>query len=265
MTEPPDDLRSFELRCLDDKVDFLQTLYKQNRKEEALTLCCVYIEGLAHNIYGAPKNAKSKEYFVKVLLEHGGEESLRLVDPPKLAEALRGCGEPLVTLARAIEGHFSGSPVELFTIDELVAAAHSKLSPDQCELLAKNAWLGTTAALAYKHLRCRLVHQLDSLDGLISSNTVFRGEPAERISFNTLYAALRRVMDRWKDLFRDSFPRADDSAGGWHALAERGHVTTDMATQATPCHPAGETPVPPRPVRRLSRQEVTTPAGGERP
>ena len=192
-------------RFLDDKIAFLDVLYQDNRKEEALTLCCVYIEGLAQRIYSSgPKRSSSKQVFVKVLLEYGGEALLCLVDPVTLAESMRGvrdCGEPCVSLGEKIKAHYCASPTELRSIDELVANARSRFSTEELALLEKHAWLGTIAALTYKKFRSPLVHELHAVGGIRLSDTVYRGAPVDRISFTTLYPALKRISDHWKHIF----------------------------------------------------------------
>lgn len=217
VTAPPGDLPEvFEayLRYLDAKVAFLEHLYRNDHKEEALTLCCVYIEGLAQRIYSTEqKKEGSRKLFVRVLLQHGGEESLCLVDPPTLANSVRGakkCGAPHLELATSIEENFCESPVQLRTIDDLVAEAEAKLGAEELALLKETAWMGTIAALAYREFRNPLIHDLHASHGLVFSNTLYRGSPIGRISFVDLYRALVRVVDHWKTVFAASLPTREE-------------------------------------------------------
>lgn len=198
------------IRYLDTKVAFLEHLYRDDRKEEALTLCCVYIEGLAQRIYSTEQKKEGRrKLFVKVLLEHGGEESLCLVDPPTLANSLRGaskCGASHLELASGLKDHFCDSPVQLRTFDELLAEAETKLGAEELALLKETAWMGTIAALAYREFRNPLVHNLHASHGLVFSNTLYRGSPIPRVSFKDLYRALVRITVHWKSDFAARLP-----------------------------------------------------------
>lgn len=184
------------LRHVQEKVGFLGTLYDEGRKQEALTLCCVYIEGFAQRIYSKSSDRKSQYLFVRVLLDHGGEEILRLVDPPTLMKKLN-LGEPPEALARIS----SASPVELLTIESV----HNLLEDEDQKKLT---WKATIAALVYSELRSPLAHDRPpSSHGLWLSDTVFQGEPIGRISFDVIYPALCRIAEHWKVLFVSNPPR----------------------------------------------------------
>lgn len=219
LTDMPRDVREVVtgyILHIHDKIAFLETLYDQGRGDEALTLCCVYIEGLAQRIYGKGSKGGSKRLFVKVLLEHGGEESLRLVDPPTLVKSLRGvttsCGGPnLLGLAESIEVHYCTlNPTELRTIDDLLDGARKDLPAELLPLLGEHVWRGTIAALVYRELRSPLAHGRPGAPaGLFFGNTVFRGKQVERVSFDTIYAALWRIGKFWKEQLVTDVPLPD--------------------------------------------------------
>jgi hypothetical protein len=196
-------------RYLDERVAFLEVLQQQGRQQEALTLLCVYLEGLAQRIYGKGSRVRgSRENFVRVLIEQGGEEQLALVDRTVLCDALRHGGDKLTreacaALAEVIEGEPAGSAGELSTIDEVLEAARPKLAREQRRLLAGQVWRGTLAAVAYDRFRNPLVHDLHAPTDLPLDNLTFRGAPVPSITFAVLYRALRRIGSHWMRLIEE--------------------------------------------------------------
>jgi len=80
---------------IDDKIAFLSHLCALGRHDEAMTLCCTYIDGLGQAIYwrssshpGSTKNNSSFN-FVRVLREHGEQPYLDLIHPMGFIRWLR--------------------------------------------------------------------------------------------------------------------------------------------------------------------------------
>ena|GEM_PF-6443972 len=193
------------VRRIEGKVSFLETLYRNSRKDEALALCCLYIEGLARIIYfSSSKRAErdSKKYFVKALQEHGGEPQLRLVHPLTLIESLKGCGTRHSELAAALESHLVDPASEPLTVEELVDKVKDDLNSEQRSLLEENVWIGTLAAVAYKELRSTLVHHISGPGGLVFGDP---RAPRARVSFHNLYGALCRIVKRAEEVIMSTF------------------------------------------------------------
>lgn len=207
--EIPDQGIRASLRHVQEKLEFLGTLYENGRKQEALILCCIYIEGFAQRIYGESSRSRSMELFVKVLLDFGSEETLCLVDPRALLDELDRAGKPVSELAKVVDHLCSKSPIEFHTTEGI-----GNLVPDgdhsNVERFRQLCLESTVAAMVYRELRSPLAHDNPFWSqGLTFSAAVFQGKPVERVSFDTLYAALCRVATRWKELFIANPPRTE--------------------------------------------------------
>ena len=71
---------------LNDKVLFLRQLFDSQRQDEAMTLCCVYIDGLGRLHFPDDRSAFN---FVRALREHGEQPYLDLVHPAGLVRWLK--------------------------------------------------------------------------------------------------------------------------------------------------------------------------------
>src|SRR5574341_345917 len=75
---------------LQSRVAFLAELDDKGRKNEALMLCCCYIEALGSRQSREP-DRKAKNY-CSVLAEHGNNEIWRLIHPKQLKNVLSANG-----------------------------------------------------------------------------------------------------------------------------------------------------------------------------
>jgi hypothetical protein len=173
---------------LDERIEFLASLCRDRKKEEALTLCCVYIESLAQKVYGDCGKG-SKRNFVQAALEFGGDKSLSLIHLPSLAEALKGCGPEHSGIEKALRPQVSD---RLNTEEEVLAILGPLLTSEQLKLLRDSLWHGTVAAQMYRYFRSALVHEMYTSDGIILGGVTFRG-------FAVLYPVLQKVALAWKD------------------------------------------------------------------
>lgn len=189
-------------RAVTERVRFLEDLAECGRKSEALTLCCVYIEGLGCWRYGDDKGS-SRETFVKVLGEHGRVELLGLIDPSILARCLtgvKGCSE----IAEKVCSRYSGSPIQLLTKNDLLADLRSTLEPFEVEKVQNEAWRGSVAAQLYSHVRNPAIHAFSGPDGIVFSDREFRGERIIFVGFRELYEALQNVASGVFDVISES-------------------------------------------------------------
>src|SRR5215510_14342001 len=81
-----DDIKAF-FEVLSEKVAFLRQLFDSSRQDEAMTLCCVYIDALGQALYFPDK--RSALNFVRALREYGGQPYLDLFHPAGLVRWLK--------------------------------------------------------------------------------------------------------------------------------------------------------------------------------
>lgn len=67
---------------LEIRVAFLNELYAMGRRDEALLLCCRYIEALGSRLYPEQKS-KAKNY-CSILIQHGGNEIWQMIHPKQI-------------------------------------------------------------------------------------------------------------------------------------------------------------------------------------
>lgn len=174
---------------LQQRVMLLPRLDAANHRDEALLLCCCYIDGLAGSLYW-PEEASARN-FSKILEEHGGEEVLWHIHPKQLLEAFDS-KKSLRGLACKIAGIFGAPDHRLRTADEMVGELSGELTPAETEQLRREVWRGTLSHLVYTQIRCRLVHALGATP-LLLSQTTLRGQSVPDLDFALLHRALRRI------------------------------------------------------------------------
>lgn len=174
------------------KVAFTRELYKNGRSDEAMILCCVYIESFGTALYWPLSGAR--RCFAQVLIEHGGEPEFSLIHPRALVEGLRGLCANCAKIADLLNQKLSGLPSELRTIPDFLSLTRPGLSDDQASELESNIWYGTLAAIAYKRLRSAAVHCGAAPDYISFDQTSYKGGPAPELSFDLLYQGLSRVF-----------------------------------------------------------------------
>ena len=76
------------LEEIEKQIEFLSELYTNQHRDEALTLCCCYIEALGKYFYG-PDNKRSHWCFVCVLKEFGANKIFCYIHPKQLLNYLK--------------------------------------------------------------------------------------------------------------------------------------------------------------------------------
>lgn len=179
---------AYRKRC-----DVLPQLRANGYPNEAMLVCCCYIEGLGNWFYGDERYHRN---FVRVLREHGGEDVLWHIHVKPLGESLADTkrGKAVRALAEKIQPLLAGYQGHLLTEAEVEAAVAGALSSEELERLRKNLWRGTVASVAYAELRSEAVHSLGTPGGIRFGEATFRGAPVPRIDFELLYRALERIL-----------------------------------------------------------------------
>ncbi len=146
---------------MEQKAAFLDGLYKSKYRDEALLLCCCYIEALGNNRY----DSKGRhENFVKILKECGDDifghiHPMHLIDKFKDPQnkCLNKIGEKLETISMHPEKR-------LLSEEEVLKFVNPILSPEEVAKLERHLWRGTFASIAYEFIRSELVHCSGALD-----------------------------------------------------------------------------------------------------
>lgn len=186
---------------LDDKIDFLAQLLEQGRRDEALTLCAAYLDGLSNWLStdsGAHRN------FSRTLGALGGEPVFGLVLPAELLKALPersappGCSDALRSWVTELTDNEAWVPYEL------TQALNEPLGRDAASWISNEYWRGTVASAVYSRIRNPGTHWLGSAEALTFSSTTHRGAPLPDIGFDMLYRALRRIATHARQLSIDT-------------------------------------------------------------
>ncbi|MEX2109272.1 MAG: hypothetical protein WD802_01530 [Gemmatimonadaceae bacterium] len=176
---------------LDGKIDFLPDLRASGRKDEALMLCCLYLDGLGNWL--ATEQGTTRN-FCTALMNHGGEEVLQLVLPHLLAEKLPWKGAP--TGASTLKKTLTELPrYEALSQAGLLASVAKDTPEDHLKWLESEIWRGAIANVVHTRIRSLNVHYLGSAGDLSFSNTTYLGQNLPEIDFAMLMRALRRIAE----------------------------------------------------------------------
>jgi hypothetical protein len=174
---------------LEGRIAFLRELHERGHDNEALMLCCCYIEALgSQRCHNSERKAKN---YCTILDEHSGNPIFGLVHPVQ-AKRVLGSMKLFQENFPAIEAALVGLPRELFekkAIQELLAPM---VNPKQAEWLADNMFKFTIAAISYDLVRSELVHDI-SASPVSFSETTYKGEPVPRLDFFFLHAGLQNI------------------------------------------------------------------------
>jgi hypothetical protein len=184
---------------LEHKIAFLDELFANNRSDEALLLCCCYIEGIANRLYSQDKDGFKN--FVRLLKEYGGEEILWHIHPKQLRNELKRVTENISNIDKKLDSKLETIEKVVHTEEEILDLIHVEdiLNTRELEILKNNLWRGTFAAIAYCEVRCYAVHGLSS--AFVSfSDTTFKGNTTPDIDFHLLHKSLQRIFTATKEL-----------------------------------------------------------------
>ncbi|MFA6470993.1 MAG: hypothetical protein WCU00_03045 [Candidatus Latescibacterota bacterium] len=179
---------------LEQRISFLKELHEDGHVNEALMLCCCYIEALGSQRY-QDSDRKAKNYCT-ILDEHGGDVIFGLVHPKRALQVLSTVNlfqRNIVEIQEAI----SGIENQLYEKRAFLQLLAPVTTPEQQNWLNENVFKLTIAAISYDHVRCQLVHDISA--GPVSfSETTFNGKPLPSIEFRLLYKGLKNVFAKAK-------------------------------------------------------------------
>lgn len=179
---------------LRSRIDFLHELRSADHENEAMLLCCCYIDGLAGYLYWP--DSRSHQNFVRAVREFSPHDFLSRIHPEQLRQAIarmRGKkARSALRAAAALEDEAGGA---LLNPEALQAALEAHAEPAVREWIANNIWRGTLASIAYEGLRVPSVHSLGAPGGITFSNATLDNEPAPDIDFKTLMESLEPMYE----------------------------------------------------------------------
>ena len=205
------------LEDLEKKAAFLKELYEKGNKDEALLLCCCYIDGLANNLYGGKRSNKN---FIRAMEEFGEEKHWGLIHPDQLIRnMLRACtpstkeNKPLKILVEKIKENPSIFDWKLFSDKEIIQGITLQINLTQKEisLLKKNLWRGKFANIVYDQMRTPFVHRLGigGSHAFFFSKTIHNGGHLPPLDFDGLYPILKRILWRGTPLNNSVVMKSD--------------------------------------------------------
>ena len=181
---------------LEKRISFLKQLYDDKHEDEALMLCCCYIEALGSRQYH-DSGRKAKNYY-QIIEEYSGEKLFSLIHPKQLRNVLIN-KKLFNTNITQIETIIDGFGKELIPQEVVFESLSSVINKDQLNWLKDNLFKGTMAAISYERVRSELVHDI-STSNLTFNETRFDGKPVPDMNFKLLYPALMNIFRRLKEI-----------------------------------------------------------------
>jgi len=193
MQEEPEE-KAFFIKAyyedLEQRISFLRNLYEGGHVNEALMLCCCYIEALGSQRY-QDSERKAKNYCT-ILDEHGGDVFFRLVHPKQALQVLSSV-KLFQDKMPEIEAAISTIGKQLCEKNAFVQLLAPITTPQQQTWLTENTFKLTIAAISYELVRSELVHDI-SASPVSFSEARFNGKPVPRLDFQLLYGGLKNVF-----------------------------------------------------------------------
>jgi hypothetical protein len=176
------------------KAKFTRHLQESGRPEEALLLCCVYIETLGN--YSNYRCSRNRENFCRVLITHEARPRFALIHPRALLRSLSGSGSDLSAIAGKIVDALEPHVTELLENREVLQLIEARLRPDERPILEAQLWRGSLAAIVYQMIRSPAIHAGRPPLSVTFDHTTYRGAPVSGVGFDELHAALVRIITK---------------------------------------------------------------------
>lgn len=181
------------------RAERLLELWGQGHQDDALTLCCCYLDGLASFAYYC--SHRSAYNFVALLREHGAEPELSLCSPLALIRWMEGQGGWRKVASGKLRVALGTTITTLISDKNLEGLLKAHLPHRDFQRLTSDIWRASVAYIAYERLRNPFVHQLGGPGAVIvTSATVTDKEVA--IDFPVLHQALLRALDHFESVSR---------------------------------------------------------------
>lgn len=184
---------------LDNKAEYLVELYKAGRRDEARILCSCYLDGIASALCWP--DDRSNYNYVKTLREYGGNEILGYIHPKRLDEALAKLskrGDKWKVIHESISGKLKVVEKQLYQEKEILEMIGPLLKETHVEIVSRELWRGSFAAIVYDRYRVVAVHGFGPPDGTTFKGATFQGKPIPPIDFSMVHDCLRRITNAAK-------------------------------------------------------------------
>jgi hypothetical protein len=181
------------------RAERLIEVWEQGHQDDALTLCCCYLDGLASMAY--PTSDRSLFNFVTLLREHGQQIELSLCSPLALVRWMRKQSGWREKAAGKLETAFGPGITKLVTEADLAVSVQAHLSRQDAQRMLPELWRASVAYIAYERLRNPFVHQLGGPGAVIVVNETV-SEREVSIDFSVLHGALLNAMDHYESVSR---------------------------------------------------------------
>jgi len=175
---------------LEERIEFLNQLNQGGRKDEALMLCCCYIEAIgSRKYYHSDRKGKN---FAKILEKASENTLFSMIHPAKLLGVLKCIKlfkKDLVKIEPLIEKY--GKTLQ--SQEEVLSNLQPVMSPAQITWCGDNFFKGTIAAITYDLVRSELVHDI-SIGEVTFSETIVNGKLVPDLNFDLLFPALVNIF-----------------------------------------------------------------------
>jgi hypothetical protein len=176
-----------------NKINRLENLYKAGYKDEAWTLCFVYIDQLASGKYYDGKEGSNKKNFCRALSDHSGDSFFSMLHPQKLLGCLKM--DSTKDIRAAIDLIVQGTSNQFLSEDEVSRyLENSSLNKRDRASIVANLWRASVASICYDRLRCQAIHGPGTGINLTFSNTTYNGCAGIVIDFDRLYNAAKSIF-----------------------------------------------------------------------
>lgn len=183
------------------RIAFLEALNREGHGQEALLLCCCYIESFGNDYYG---NRKRHQNFVKILGKFGNHSNIfNYVHLQQLGDFLKNTNEETLRLiygkvAQIISSKLSLDQDKLYSESEVISLVGNLIDAKEVKILRENLWRSSYASIAYKGIRCKSVHE-GFASNISFGNMTFMGNKIKRLDFGFLYEALKSIFVKMRD------------------------------------------------------------------
>ncbi|QBQ53075.1 hypothetical protein [Nitrosococcus wardiae] len=179
---------------LEARIKFLPRLREEGHPDEALMLCCCYIEALGSRKHH--QSSRKLKNYARILEEDSGNLLFSLVHPKRLRLVIQNAKPFKVDLSK-IEPLIDQFGNELQPQQVVRDKLSGNLSDRQESWLQENLFKGTIAAISYERVRSELVHDI-SAGTVTFSESTFNGNPVPDLDFELLYQALINIFENIK-------------------------------------------------------------------
>lgn len=177
--------------AVDARIDFLNQLYESGRQSEAMTLCAIYLDGVAGAL--APPGTKVGIAFCRALSQHEPAPYFSLIHPLQLIFELRRVGKSWTQILQKLEKAFPGPSYMLMTESAFQQSTLALLTPTEYATLKPEVYRGSLASVAYNWIRNPAVHKLGGSNRIEFSSTTYNGAAVSSMGFAELMPTLRAM------------------------------------------------------------------------